>query len=71
MDPRTGAARLAMATGAPMVPVGISLSPRGLWHLESDIGNEWVASRWALRGPYGITVGRAFNLAVTSRTEPW
>jgi len=62
MDPRTGAARLAMATGAPVVPVGISLSPRGLWHLESDIGNEWVASRWALRGPYGITVGRAFGL---------
>ena len=44
------------------MPVGISLSPRGLWHVESDIGSEWVASRWALHGPYGITIGREFQL---------
>ena len=62
LEPHTGAARLALMTGAPIVPMGISVSPRGLWHMESDIGDEWVASRWALRGPYGITVGRPLHL---------
>jgi 1-acyl-sn-glycerol-3-phosphate acyltransferase len=56
--PRTGAARLALITGAPVIPIGISLSPRGLWHIESDMDSQWVASRYALRGPYGITIGR-------------
>lgn len=62
MEPRTGAARLAMMTGAPIIPAGISLSPRGLWHMESDIGDQWVASRWALHGPYGVTIGRPLYL---------
>ena len=61
LEPHTGAARLAMTTGAPVVPIGISLSPKGIWHVESDIGDEWVASRWALRGPYGVTVGHPLH----------
>jgi 1-acyl-sn-glycerol-3-phosphate acyltransferase len=61
-EPRTGLARLAMMTGVPVIPVGISLSPRGLWHIESDVGDQWVASRYALRGPYGVTVGRSFHI---------
>jgi len=55
--PHTGAARLALLTGAPVIPLGISLSPRGLWHIESDMGGMWIESRYALRGPYGVTVG--------------
>ncbi|MGC9520824.1 MAG: lysophospholipid acyltransferase family protein [Anaerolineae bacterium] len=57
-QPHTGAARLALTTGAPIIPMGISLSPKGLWHIESAIGDRWVASRWVLKGPYGITVGQ-------------
>jgi 1-acyl-sn-glycerol-3-phosphate acyltransferase len=56
--PHTGAARLALLTGSPVIPMGISLSPRGLWHIESDMGGKWIESRYALRGPYGITVGK-------------
>lgn len=62
MAPHTGAARLALMTGAPIVPMGISLSPQGLWHVESEIGNQWVTSRWALRGPYSVTVGHPLHL---------
>jgi 1-acyl-sn-glycerol-3-phosphate acyltransferase len=69
MPPHTGAARLALLTGAPIIPMGISLSPRGLWYVESDIGSQWVTSRWALRGPYGVTVGHPlhFNGKVEDR----
>lgn len=59
--PRTGAARLALLTGAPGIPMGISLSPHGLWHLNSDIGDKSILIRWARRGPYGVTVGRALQ----------
>jgi len=60
-EPRTGAARLALMTGAPVIPMGISLSPKGLWHMESEIGAQWVTSRWALHGPYGVTVGNPLH----------
>jgi 1-acyl-sn-glycerol-3-phosphate acyltransferase len=40
MEWQTGAERLAPMTGAPVIPMGISLSPKELWHVESDIGNE-------------------------------
>lgn len=60
-EPKTGVARLALMTGAPIIPVGISLFPKGLWYLESGIHDEWVTSRWALRGPYGLTVGEQLH----------
>jgi 1-acyl-sn-glycerol-3-phosphate acyltransferase len=55
--PRSGAARLALLSGVPVIPMGISLSPRGLWNVKSDIKNTSVSIRWAKRGPYGVTVG--------------
>ena len=61
-EPHTGLARLALIAGVPVIPMGISLSPRGLWHVESDMGDKWVVSRYALRGPYGVTVGRPLHL---------
>ncbi len=62
-ESRTGAARLALMTGAPIIPMGISLSPKGLWHMESTIGGQWVTSRWAHKGPYGITVGQPIRFS--------
>lgn len=61
LKPRSGVARLALSTGAPVIPVGISLSPRGLWHVQSAMGDDWVESRWALRGPYGVTFGKPLH----------
>jgi 1-acyl-sn-glycerol-3-phosphate acyltransferase len=55
--PRTGAARLALLTGVPVIPMGISLSPQGIWNLRRDIKETAVTIRWARRGPYGLTVG--------------
>jgi 1-acyl-sn-glycerol-3-phosphate acyltransferase len=56
--PRTGAARLALKTGIPVIPVGIYL-PRERSHcIKSRISGKPVRGYWYLRGPYGITLGR-------------
>jgi 1-acyl-sn-glycerol-3-phosphate acyltransferase len=58
LAPRSGAARLALLTAVPVIPMGISLSPQGLWNVKSDIKDTTVNIRWAKRGPYGLTVGK-------------
>jgi 1-acyl-sn-glycerol-3-phosphate acyltransferase len=55
----TGVARLALATGVPVVPVGISLDCRRRKLIYSKIGGEIEPSSWYLRGPYAMTVGEA------------
>jgi 1-acyl-sn-glycerol-3-phosphate acyltransferase len=59
LPPRSGAARLALSTGAPVVPVGIFLHRERCHNIRSRIaGGEPSEARWYLRGPYAITVGQ-------------
>lgn len=58
MDPRTGAARLALTSGAPVIPLGIHIQYRS-----KTIGGVKQPSRekhggWFLRGPYYLTYGK-------------
>jgi 1-acyl-sn-glycerol-3-phosphate acyltransferase len=53
----TGIARLALATGAPVVPVGISLDHRLVRFVTTKEDQEPGA--WYLHGPYAMTVGEA------------
>ncbi len=55
--PRTGAARLALSTGVPVVPVGIHLQRERIRVVESRYSGMSVTGRWYLRGPYAMTVG--------------
>ena len=56
--PRTGAARLALQAGIPVIPVGIYL-PRERSHcIRSHLTGKPTLGYWYLRGPYGITLGR-------------
>lgn len=48
--PKTGAARLALETGLPIVPIGFSLAHKNIKHLKS--------AYWYFTGPYSITIGR-------------
>jgi 1-acyl-sn-glycerol-3-phosphate acyltransferase len=58
-SPRTGAARLALLTGVPVVPVGIYL-PRERNHvITANINGKSAVGYWYLRGPYSVTVGHA------------
>ncbi len=56
--PRTGAARLALRTGAPVVPVGIFLRRELNIRIRSKISGSPSLGYWYLRGPYAVTVGR-------------
>jgi 1-acyl-sn-glycerol-3-phosphate acyltransferase len=58
LPPRTGAARLALNSQVPVVPVGISLRRDRCLNIRSRIAGEQSEARWYLRGPYSITVGR-------------
>jgi 1-acyl-sn-glycerol-3-phosphate acyltransferase len=57
--PRTGAARLALLTGASVVPIGIHLHRDRLRTISSEIGGQRKIGYWYLWGPYHMTVGEA------------
>jgi len=55
---RPGAARLAMLTGAPIIPIGIYYPRENNVYIASRItGGEESDGYWYLTGPYQITVG--------------
>jgi 1-acyl-sn-glycerol-3-phosphate acyltransferase len=59
LPPHSGAARLALLTGVPIVPVGIYLP---LWRCRTIVsriaGRDYVGY-WYVRGTYSMTVGQA------------
>jgi 1-acyl-sn-glycerol-3-phosphate acyltransferase len=57
LKPHTGIARLALATGAPVIPVGISLDHRQVRVVQTRVEGRLEPSAWYLHGPYAMTVG--------------
>ncbi|NPV77488.1 MAG: 1-acyl-sn-glycerol-3-phosphate acyltransferase [Anaerolineae bacterium] len=55
---RTGVARLALMSGAPVIPVGIHLMHERIHSIRSTVKGQVEYGRWYLNGPYNITVGR-------------
>ena len=53
----TGAARLALATGAPVIPVGIGLDRQRIHKMETVVDGKTETSLWCLSGPYAMTLG--------------
>jgi 1-acyl-sn-glycerol-3-phosphate acyltransferase len=70
-SPRTGAARLALSTGAPVIPVGIHLRRERIRLIETQVDGKAEVGTWYLRGPYAITVGKPmyFHGDVEDRTH--
>ena len=58
LPPRTGAARLALHSGAPVIPVGIFLRRELSICIKSKISSSLAQAHWYLRGPYAMTVGQ-------------
>jgi 1-acyl-sn-glycerol-3-phosphate acyltransferase len=56
-EPHTGVARLALTTGAPVVPVGISLQHEHVRIVETQEAGKPVVDKFYMRGPYAMTVG--------------
>jgi 1-acyl-sn-glycerol-3-phosphate acyltransferase len=55
----SGVARLALSTGAPVIPVGIGLQPALIRFLEVELDGRPEMSRLYLHGRYATTVGKA------------
>jgi 1-acyl-sn-glycerol-3-phosphate acyltransferase len=58
LPPRTGAVRLALRTGAPIVPVGVHLQHDLLANVLTRAGDKQVNALWYYRGPYNISIGK-------------
>lgn len=61
-SPRTGAARLALLTGAPIIPVGIHLQRERIRTYDARLNENDELIRWYWDGPYAMTVGQPFHL---------
>ena len=58
---RTGAARIAIKSGAPIIPVGIHLSEGAYLRRTIKTSHYENTARWAYRGDYYLTVGKALH----------
>ena len=56
--PHSGVARMALVSGAPVIPVGIAPEKKGVSVKEVKFSGGISESRWAWHGRYVITVGR-------------
>jgi 1-acyl-sn-glycerol-3-phosphate acyltransferase len=61
--PRTGVARLALASGAPVFPVGIHLRKDRIHSLKSIVDGKEEIGHWYIRGPYNVTVGKPLRFS--------
>ena len=70
LPPRTGAARLAVLTGAPVIPVGIFLRRELSICIKSKISGAQSQAHWCLRGPYAMTVGQPMQFTGDVEDRP-
>ncbi len=57
----TGVARLAIASGAPVIPLGIALDRGHITFVEAHGGGQVETARLYLTGPYAVTGGAALR----------
>jgi 1-acyl-sn-glycerol-3-phosphate acyltransferase len=56
-----GVARLALLTGAPVVPIGIHVSPDHIKRIATTVNGKPDMGIWYFSGPYVISVGEAMH----------
>jgi 1-acyl-sn-glycerol-3-phosphate acyltransferase len=70
-ETRTGAARLALVSGAPVIPIGIDLNRKHLRAVPSHIDGEDTVGLFALGGPYRLTVGQPMQFDGSLEDREW
>ncbi len=60
--PKTGAVRLALLSGKPIVPMGIGVKQKNVRNIKSFIKGVQEWGRWYFKGPYAISIGRPIKL---------
>ena len=61
--PHTGAARPALSTGAPVIPVGIGLQRERIRLVETEMEGKPEVTTGYLGGPYAMTVSQPLRFA--------
>jgi 1-acyl-sn-glycerol-3-phosphate acyltransferase len=65
--PKTGAIRLAMLSGKPIIPIGISVKEKNIKTIKSIIKGVQEFGKWYFKGPYAITIGKPIR--ITGNTD--
>ncbi|MBN2393376.1 MAG: 1-acyl-sn-glycerol-3-phosphate acyltransferase [Anaerolineae bacterium] len=68
--PRTGAVRLALSTGVPIIPVGIQIVQEQLRTIEAKIKGKTYPEQWYFRGPFRMVVGEPIRLEGDAEDRP-
>ena len=68
---RTGVARLALLSGAPVVPIGIHLINDRIHLKRTRVNGQVETGQWYLSGPYNITIGRAMRFTGDVENRPY
>jgi 1-acyl-sn-glycerol-3-phosphate acyltransferase len=67
---KTGAVRMALRAGVPVIPVGIYLPIEGITFKKLMVGGERVTARFSFNGRYGITFGHPLWLSGDVEDRP-
>ena len=67
---RSGVARLALMSGAPVIPIGIHLLRERIRSIRSTVKGVQEYGYWYIRGPYYVTVGRAMRFSGDVEDQP-
>lgn len=67
---RTGIGRIALASGAPIYPVGIYLDRTRIHAVESKVQGNIEVGYWYPRGPYNVTVGSVMQFSGDCEDRP-
>jgi 1-acyl-sn-glycerol-3-phosphate acyltransferase len=65
--PKTGAIRLALSSGFPIIPIGIGVKKENLKNISSVIKGVQEWGRWYFKGPYALTIGK--QISVTGKVS--
>ena len=70
LSPHTGVARLALSTGAPVIPIGIHLQRERIRLVTTMVAGKPEVGTWYLRGRYAITMGEPMRLTGDPEDRP-
>lgn len=67
---RSGVGRLALESGAPVIPVGIHLDRQLLHTIQSTVRGQVEYGAWYFSGPYQLTIGRPVQFSGDPQDRP-
>jgi 1-acyl-sn-glycerol-3-phosphate acyltransferase len=68
--PRSGVGRLALQSGAPVIPVGIHLREENCKRVPTTLEGEPDVITWYLCGPYAVTIGKPLHFQGDTNDRP-